>query len=136
MVKNLQYLKILQICYLRQAEHHAKKKRTSLHVLEMIHFFFNDPLIMVLLIMPQDQKRGVDESANLTRNQVSDDLMTLIFTSDHCFIMEFMSFLKAQFDEELSLFNQDEQAAYVSIGNGCDKLWESCPELNSTNVYF
>ena len=91
---------------------------------------------MVLLIMPQDQKRGVDESANLTRNQVSDDLMTLIFTSDHCFIMEFMSFLKAQFDEELSLFNQDEQAAYVSIGNGCDKLWESCPELNSTNVYF
>ena len=43
MVKNLQCLKTPQICYLRHAEHHAKK-RTSLRGLVHDTLFLNDPL--------------------------------------------------------------------------------------------
>ena len=44
MVKNLQCLKTLQICYLRHAEHHAKN-RTSLRGLDHDTLFLNDPLL-------------------------------------------------------------------------------------------
>ena len=50
MVKNLQCLKTLQICYLRHAEHHAKN-RTSLRGLDHDTLFLNDPL-------PTDELRG------------------------------------------------------------------------------
>ena len=45
MVKNLQCLKTLQICYLRHAEHHAKN-RTSLRGLDYDTLFLNDPLYL------------------------------------------------------------------------------------------
>ena len=45
MVKNLQYVKTLQICYLRHAEHHAKN-RTFLSGLDHDTLFFEWPVIM------------------------------------------------------------------------------------------
>ena len=43
MVKNLQCLKMPQLCYLKHAEHHAKN-RTPLHGLDHDTLFLNDPL--------------------------------------------------------------------------------------------
>ena len=48
MVKNLQCLKTLQICYLRHAEHHAEN-RTSLCGLDHDTLFLNDPLFVKVL---------------------------------------------------------------------------------------
>ena len=43
MVKNLQCLKTLEMCYLGHAEHHAKK-RSSLRGLDHDTLFLDDPL--------------------------------------------------------------------------------------------
>ena len=50
MVKNLQCLKTLQICYLRHAEHHAKN-RTCLRGLDHDTLFFEWPVILYRTII-------------------------------------------------------------------------------------
>ena len=47
MVKNLQFLKILKMGYLRHAEHHAKNRR-SLCGLDQETLFFDLPLINIV----------------------------------------------------------------------------------------
>ena len=66
MVKNLQCLKTLQMCYLGHAEHHAKN-RTSLSGLDQKTLFFDLPLINSFFVCVLISNQSVTSRRNTKR---------------------------------------------------------------------